>query len=130
MRDDAQLLLRLAEDDNDALLALQAAGDVDVDMRLTSGGSQGEGKLDEAEGVEARVDDLVLDGGGEGKALAVVVADVLGDEIVEVVGGGTDLADLVAVLVDEVAGGNVLEGVGNMRKGWVMVMLMQVCVCV
>lgn len=50
------------------------------------------------------MDELRLDGRVEGEALAVVVARVLGVEVVEVVGRTVDEADLIRLGLDEVAG--------------------------
>lgn len=109
VREDAQLLLGLADDDHDAARGAEVARDEDGgllgDLVLGSGGGRecgdGKGDLDElvARG-EAGMDD-VLDGEVEGKALAVVVAGVLGEEEVEVelgIGIGADLVDLVGVV--------------------------------
>lgn len=110
VREDAQLLLGLADDDHDAACGAEVARDEDGgllgDLVLGSGGGRecGDGRkgdLDElvARG-EAGMDD-VLDGEVEGKALALVVAGVLGEKEVEVelgIGIGADLVGLVDVV--------------------------------
>lgn len=111
VRDDAELLLALADDEDDALLALEVGRDEDGDVGLGCRGVQGQGELGQAQGLEARVDELCLDGSVEGETLAVVVSHVLGVEVVEVVGRPVDPADLVRLGLDEVA-----EALVNIRS--------------
>lgn len=107
MCDDAQLLLRLAEDDDDAGLGGQVGRDEDGDVGIAGGGVEGEGELGQTAEVGQAGGDEVRDGLAEGEALAVVVARAIGDEVVEVELGVRDEADFV-VFVDEVAVGAVL----------------------
>lgn len=115
VRDHAELLLALSDDEDDAFLALEVGRDEDGDVGLGGRGAQGQGKLGQAQGLEARVDELCLDGRVEGESLAVIVAHVLGVEVLEVVGRPVDPPDLVRLGVDEVT-----EALVNIRSPAVM----------